>query len=284
MKKLFFLAYVVAATFACLCCKTNSPSSQSSDTVAMVDGDIVSYDGIFCYEAYCLRDMQSEMAADLFKGSYDDALLDSLLPDGKTPSAINTFLLRDDEHIILVDAGLGADKGGKMLAELRQLGIRPEQVTDICLTHLHADHIGGLLNGDGATFPNATIYLSVDEFVAWADGGEMESQNELWKKVLSYYALNIQPVQDGDVIIDGCLVAHLAPGHTPGHTIYQAENMYFTGDLVHAQDLQIAHPLFCARYDNNPKTATETRIKWLDILKNGCCMCDAHCYIPFYEP
>ena len=282
-----FLALLLLAA-----CKSNNNPSQITDTTTIEEGDITVYSETDWMEVIAIRDVKSEMSADLFRGSYDDALLDSLLPEGSTPSAINVFALRygdtdyDDspKSVVLIDAGLGAEKGGKMLSCLHYLGIRPEDVAAICLTHLHADHIGGMLSGDQPVFPNATVYLSVEEFDAWSDDGPMASQNEQWKKVLAAYALHIQPVCDGDTILDGVLVAHLASGHTPGHTVYQSSNMLFSGDLVHAEDLQIDNSQFSAKYDNDPSKAVATRKKWIDYCNtNSLMLCGAHCYTPFYQ-
>src|SRR5579863_1491238 len=67
--------------------------------------------------------------------------------DGQLTLALGGFLVRNGDRVVLVDTGLGdlergAMKGGRFLIELEGLGIRPEQVTDVLLTHLHFDHVG----------------------------------------------------------------------------------------------------------------------------------------------
>ena len=160
--------------------------------------------------------------------------------------------------------------------------MKPEDIDAVCLTHLHGDHIGGLLKDGQPVFPNAAIYLSVEEFNAWSDDGPMAAQNGLWKQVLSCYANQINLFQDGDAIIDGRIKTHLAPGHTPGHTVYEAGLCLFVGDLVHAQDLQLPYPDFCARYDNDPALAVKTRKQVLSSHP-GAYLCGAHCYEPYIE-
>ena len=239
-----------------------------------------------------LVDTETEMPADLFRGSYDDRLLDSLLPDGKTRSSINAYCVIGSSeymaadsltHRILFDAGLGADKGGRLMESLKNAEVTPTEIDAVCLTHLHADHIGGLLLDGRKAFPNATIYLSQEEYDAWSDQGPLAAKNGLWKEVLEAYKGHIVTFHNGERLFDGLVVAELAPGHTPGHTVYEVDGTcLIVGDLLHAQDLQIDHPQFNAKYDMNPQQAAATRKRILDALsKNSLYFAGAHCYDHF---
>ncbi|MBO4541904.1 MAG: MBL fold metallo-hydrolase [Bacteroidales bacterium] len=233
-----------------------------------------------------LTDLENEMSADLFRGSYNDSLLNTLMPAGASPSAINVFLAIDSADTILFDAGLGADKGGHLLEQLKKVGVEPSAVTAVCLTHLHADHIGGLLTDGQATFPNAKLYLSKEEFEAWGDHGAMAANNGLWKQVMQAYKGNIVTFCDGERLFDGKVVAESAPGHTPGHTIFVVDSIcLIVGDLLHAQDLQLEHPQFCARYDMDPAQAAATRQRILNRLRTkwGWFLAGAHCYEHFID-
>lgn len=231
-----------------------------------------------------LTDLENEMSADLFRGSYNDSLLNTLMPAGASPSAINVFLAMDSVDTILFDAGLGADKGGQLIEQMKKADVLPEMVTAVCLTHLHADHIGGLLLDGQAAFPNAKLYLSKEEFEAWSDHGVLAEKNGLWKQVMQVYKGNIVTFCDGERLFDGKVVAESAPGHTPGHTIFVVDSICFiVGDLLHAQDLQLEHPQFCARYDMDTTQATVTRIRILNTLRKdfGLFLAGAHCYEHF---
>ena len=230
-----------------------------------------------------LVDTENEMSKELFMGSYNDSLLAVLMPTEASRSAINTYLVIDSPHTILFDAGLGADKGGLLLKNMKNAELDPAEVTAVCLTHLHFDHIGGLLLDGQTAFPNATIYLSQEEYDAWGDGGAMAANNGFWKQVMAAYNGHIKTFSDGEKLFDGLVVAELAPGHTPGHTVYMVDGFcLIAGDLLHAQDLQLDYPQFCARYDSDPAQAVDARTRILkSVCDNGQYFAGAHCYEHF---
>ena len=261
--------------------KANNPV-ETVDTVETDNNGIGSHicpDGVGIIS---IADMENEMSADLFKGSYDDELLASLIGEGSFKSSINVFVIYKEGKTVLVDAGLGSDKGGRLMDKLSSLNINPERIDAVLLTHLHSDHIGGLLNNGQAAFPNAQLYLSVDEFNAWADGGPLAERNEHWKEVLASYSDKINLFQDGDTLLDGLAVAMLAVGHTPGHTVYQVGDVLFIGDLAHAQELQFNHPEFCAKYDGDYTKAVVSRKRIFNYAQtNHLTVSGAHCFTPF---
>lgn len=269
----------VAAVLLLSACNSTNTSETVLDSTQINDEGISVMNEAEGVTVTGIRDVDNTMSVELFKGSCPDSLLAIMAPDGSFRSAINVFLAVTANHRVLFDAGLGTEKGGKMLEKLNYLHVRPEDIDAICLTHLHGDHIGGLLKDGKAVFPNATIYLSVDEFEAWNDGGVMASQNALWKQVLASYAYQIQPVNNGDMLLDGLVGVRVVPGHTPGHTLYTIGNCLIAGDLLHAQDLQLDYPQYCARYDNDTAMAAEARRKVLEQLRGeGRYLSGAHCY------
>ena len=284
---LFLLA--VASLFVASACNSSN-SKEPADSTAPVLDTLQKKNGVSLLCEYDealiigLTDLENEMPADLFRGSYDDRLLDTLLPTGAARSAINAYLVIDSFHTVLFDAGLGTDKGGRLMESLKAADVKPSDITAVCLTHLHPDHIGGLLLDGKKAFPNATLYLSEEESDCNLTSGPLAT-NKLWVAVAEAYKGHIVTFRDGERLFDGLVVAELAPGHTPGHTVYHVAGICLVaGDLLHAQDLQLEHPQFCARYDGDPTQATATRIRILDRLRNNCeYLAGAHCYKHFID-
>jgi len=83
------------------------------------------------------------------------------------PIAVNAFLLKLRDKLVLVDAGSGNTMGptlGKLPENLRTLGVAPEQIDVVLLTHLHPDHSNGLVDDNGqAIYPNAEVVLHAKE-------------------------------------------------------------------------------------------------------------------------
>ena len=283
---LFLLAVTLLLVTSC---RNGNSQTQTTDTSHDPVITITTKDGVSLLlkdnnpMIFGLVDKENEMSKALFLGSYNDSLLNVLMPTGASRSAINAFIAVDSSNTILFDAGLGADNGGRLLQSMKDANLDPADVTAVCLTHLHFDHIGGLLLGGRAAFPNATIYLSQEEYNAWGDGGPMAKNNGMWKQVMEAYKGRIKTFRDGEKLFGGMVVAELAPGHTPGHTVYTVNGTcLIAGDLLHAQDLQLEHPQFCARYDADPEQATATRTRILEnVIDNGQYFAGAHCYEHF---
>jgi glyoxylase-like metal-dependent hydrolase (beta-lactamase superfamily II) len=206
-------------------------------------------------------------------------ILRQYAPDGTFPMGVNAFLIRTpDEKNILVDAGYGK----KLLANLQTLNVSAEQVHVVLLTHLHGDHIGGLLQEGKAVFPNAEIYLSQPEYDYWTSDAEMEKVPEKRRNsflqarnVVSAYQdklhLFVPAEADSagvDLLPDIRGVA--AYGHTPGHTAYLLASgdsrLLIWGDLTHAMSIQMPHPEVALTFDVDPEQAIATRAIILEYV------------------
>ena len=179
-------------------------------------------------------------------------------------------------------AGRGghAEAGGRLMENLGA----PEEIDAICLTHLHPDHIGWLLADGKAAFPSATIYLSETENASTSQWEATSPLLARWQQVKEAYAGKIVTFADNAALFDGRVQTLPAPGHTPGHTLFQIGNCLIAGDILHSQDLQLDNPYFCARYDQDPTTAVATRKQILEYVRNNHLqLCGAHCYVPFIK-
>ncbi len=96
-------------------------------------------------------------------------------------TSVNAFLIKLPGHTILVDTGTGDLLGPKLAKvpdSLRASGVKPEDVTDILVTHIHPDHTGGLTIGGTMVFPNATVHVNKRELDFWTDKATGENYPE----------------------------------------------------------------------------------------------------------
>ena len=103
-------------------------------------------------------------------------------------SSLNAFLIELDAKSILIDAGsaeLVGPTANKLPDSLRAVGLQPEQITDIFLTHIHPDHSGGLMEGNKRVFPKAIIHVEKREVDYWFDKSIAEKAAEPVKTFFS---------------------------------------------------------------------------------------------------
>ena len=202
-----------------------------------------------------------------------DTLWESLGLQEGVPSSISCFLLRSEGKTILLDAGLGAPFS-QLIPKLNEEGVNPDSLKLIYITHMHPDHIGGLLKEGAKVFPNAELWINRVEVEAWK---AMDSNNAaLPKTVLEAYKDNLKLFEAGDTL-SGDVSTIAAYGHTPGHTVFQKDSILVIADLMHGAALQLKHPEYCPFFDMNPDEATVSRKRILEYArKNNLTMYGMH--------
>ena len=193
-------------------------------------------------------------------------------PNGAFPMATNAFLWQTDGKNLLFDTGYGKE----LFNNLKSLQLKPEDIDAIFITHMHGDHIGGLLVNDKPAFPKALIYMSKEEYDYWTSDEAMKQAPEnsrggflLAKKVAAAYKEHLHLFEPNAVnppynkeLCYG-IKAIAAYGHTPGHTAYLIESgkdeLLVWGDLAHAMAVQMPHPEIAVSYDTNPELAIQSR-------------------------
>ena len=212
-----------------------------------------------------------------------DALIQKYLPQGGFPTAFQYFLVQGHGHTVLFDTGLGTN----MLPQLREVGVKQEDIDAVFITHMHSDHIGGLLAADQAVFPHATIYVAEKEKAYWSDpkmmaeaGATKKDGFLLAQKVLAVYGHRVKTFVPGTLETGGTpilpgiagIAAIAAYGHTPGHSMFLlkdgTDKLLFWGDITHAMAIQMPAPKVALVYDVNGQEAIATRLKVLHYVSN----------------
>lgn len=189
--------------------------------------------------------------------------------------SINAFLVNTGTRLVLIDSGAGSLYGaccGHLLENLRASGYRPEEIDEVYLTHLHADHVGGIAPNGKPAFPNAIIRVNQKDIDYWLDA-RMESEAPKFllpmfegdRASLKPYIESgrLKPFSDGSELSPG-IRALPTPGHTLGHTSYEVtsdgQTMVIWGDIVHVAPIQFPDPAVTVTYDSNPMSAEAERI------------------------
>ncbi|QHS59668.1 MBL fold metallo-hydrolase [Chitinophaga agri] len=191
-------------------------------------------------------------------------------------ASVNAYLIRTGGKLVLIDAGTAELYGptlGHLPESLQKIGVSPEQIDAILITHIHTDHTGGLMLGDKMMFPNATIYISRPETDFWlSETSRKHAPERLQKwfkeaadKVGPYMAAGkVKNFEYGQELLPG-ITPLATPGHTPGHTFYslesKGERMLFVGDIIHAAAVQLPSPSVTITFDVDPGAAAAQRIK-----------------------
>jgi glyoxylase-like metal-dependent hydrolase (beta-lactamase superfamily II) len=167
--------------------------------------------------------------------------------DGNLPIEMGGFLVRSADRLVLVDTGIGPhadpERCGRYMRNLAAHGVRPSDITDVVLTHLHFDHLGWATDGERRLFDRATYrcHESDWDFFMGADpfddslavslmGGRASS--ELLPPIVD----RLETWSEDELILPGIDVRS-APGHTPGSTVIVVSSgtarAMLLGDVVH---------------------------------------------------
>ena len=277
MKKYIVLIIMLAL-------KYNSVLSQNSLIYTYEMGDM---------EIILLSELQSDGKTEILIGATAD-MLEQYIPDGIFPNAVNTFLIKTLKNTILIDTGFGH----KLFDNLELLKINPDEINILLITHMHGDHITGMIKDGKAAFPNAKVYIASQEYNYWMNDELMNNLPEgrrksfnLPREVIEIYKGRIhifEPNEPGvgfSELLPG-IQAVKAYGHTPGHTMYLIESynnekFLVWGDLTHAITIQMAYPHISVTYDTDPKQAAESRKKILEyVVKHNIPVAGMHIAYP----
>lgn len=237
-----------------------------------------------------------------------DTLLTNITPDrlqqalaksylrSPVETSVNAYLINTGRKLVLIDTGAGKLFGptlAKLQTSLRAAGYLPEQVDEIYITHMHGDHIGGLMIDGQVAFPNAIVradkhdadlWLSQDNMTKAPAASKGSFQNAMQSLNPYVKAGKFKPFEGETELAPG-IRAHASHGHTPGHTTYVVESkgqkMVFWGDLMHVAAVQFEDPAVTLKFDSDSKAAAEQRkLAYADAADNGYLVAAAHLSFP----
>lgn len=206
------------------------------------------------------------------------------LPPDALDWALNVMVVRSGDRNILIDAGLGMDpdlnlpRAGQLIRRLGASGINLGEITDVVITHLHMDHIGGLLV-DGVKeqlHPELRIHVAAAEVEFWKapdftrtnmPPGFPDALRATATHFLAEYGSFVRTFDEVHEIAPG-VTAHRTGGHTPGHSVVRlnsnGEALTFAGDAIFAVGFE--QPNWHNGFEHDPEGAAQVRITLLNEL------------------
>ncbi len=185
----------------------------------------------------------------------------NFLPTDKTRFYFTPTVVNTGSEVVLFDAGLSA---GGTLNALSAAGYAAEDIDTLIITHMHGDHIGGLMNDGSPTFPNAKYITGQAEFDHWNG-----TDNERFAGNVKPLADQMTFIGDGDSAASG-ITAVGAFGHTPGHMAYMIESngsqILVMADTANHYVWSLAYPDWEVRFDRDKEAAAATRRKILGMV------------------
>lgn len=284
------LGATISLLFALAAASTTHAANETSGFFKLPLGKVTVIalsDGSFTLPA-------SGLMVEAHKGEVQQALAKAHLGDG-VPTSVNAFLIDTGNKRILIDTGSGAFLGatlGEVNAHLLAAGYRADAIDEVLITHLHADHVGGLIDHGKMVYPNAIVRVDAREKQFWEDRGNSGKVDASVQATFDAVAIALKPYEvaghvkvlhPGDTVVPG-ITAVDEPGHTAGHTGYRVESdgkvLMVWGDLVHLAVAQFPDPKVTIRFDSTPAAAITTREKALRTASStGELVAGAH--IPF---
>jgi len=189
------------------------------------------------------------------------------LPTDTLTLSIHPMLVKTADRVLLFDTGTGVDPAspttGLLGKSLALAGIAPGDVTDVFISHLHGDHIGGLAAPDGtAAFANAAVHISAPEWDA------MQKDDEA-KTIVAAVAAKVVAFEPGAQILPE-VHAVATPGHTVGHSCYEivsgTDKVFYLGDVAHHSIISVQRPAWTMAFDGDKPAGQAMRERTLTML------------------
>ena len=200
--------------------------------------------------------------------------LDKAFVAAPLETSVNGYLINTGTKLVLIDTGAATLFGptlGNLLANLKAAGYKPEQVDEVYITHMHPDHVGGLMEGDKLAFPNATVRADKHDADFWLSPINLDKAPADAKGFFQGATASINPyikanhflAFDGPTNLVPGIKSIATPGHTAGHSTYVVESkgqkLVLWGDLVHVAAVQFDAPAVTIQFDTDSQAAAGAR-------------------------
>lgn len=228
------------------------------------------------------------------------AWLDGMfLPQDAFDWALNAVMVRSGDKTILIDAGLGSDpdlhlpRAGQLIKRLEAAGIDLASVTDLVLTHMHMDHVGGLLveGVKERLRKDLRIHVAAAEVKFWESPdfsrvamppGFPDALRATAKQFVKEYGAQLRQFDEKHEIAPGVVVRRTG-GHTPGHSVVRVASggdaLTFAGDAVFAVGFE--HPEWHNGFEHDPEEAARVRLRLLrELAESGELLVATHMPFP----
>ena len=217
MHKLFSAILMATAAAATVACGNGKGEAEAEGTPLMMPFVRTNVDTTMSILSIKDNEFEKAMPKKLFYGEADSAQVEKLWPGDSVPSSISCFVVEKDGKRALFDTGNGKAKGGKLVERLAMLGLSPDSIDYLFITHFHADHIGGMTHEGKPVFARCEVYVPQAEYDHWVTNGDPKGSAA---RAMAAYRGRLHRFGYADRLPMG-VVAMAAPGHTPGHTVYQ---------------------------------------------------------------
>jgi glyoxylase-like metal-dependent hydrolase (beta-lactamase superfamily II) len=211
--------------------------------------------------------------------------------------ALNVAVVRSGDRTILIDSGVGGEfpsfpRAGQSIKRLQAAGVELSSLTDIVITHMHMDHVGGLL-GKGVKErlrPDVRIHVAEAEVKFWEapdfsrvvmPAAIPDVLRSVAGRFANEYRSQLRTFVEEAEVVPGVIVRRTG-GHTPGHSVVwlasSGERLTFAGDAIFPVGFE--HPDWQNGFEHDPEEATRVRLRLLrEIAESGALLIAAH--LPF---